>query len=124
MLNALWLSFFLIAGLSALYQLLVQGDTEVFARLVASLFDMAELSVSVMILLFGTLTLWLGFLRIAEAAGLVDWLGRALSPLFARLMPDVPPGHPALGLITLNFAANGLGLDNAATPITPAPALR
>lgn len=117
MLNALWLSFFLIAGLSALYQLLVQGDTEVFARLVASLFDMAELSVSVMILLFGTLTLWLGFLRIAEAAGLVDWLGRALSPLFARLMPDVPPGHPALGLITLNFAANGLGLDNAATPI-------
>src|SRR5690625_6290890 len=70
-----------------------------------------------MILLFGTLTLWLGFLRIAEAAGLVDWLGRALSPLFARLMPDVPPGHPALGLITLNFAANGLGLDNAATPI-------
>src|SRR5690625_4156826 len=70
-----------------------------------------------MILLFGTLTLWLGFLRIAEAAGLVDWLGRALSPLFARLMPDVPPGHPALGLITMNFAANGLGLDNAATPI-------
>lgn len=117
MLNTLWLGFFLIAGLSALYQLLIQGDTEVFTRLVASLFDMAELSVSVMILLFGTLTLWLGFLRIAEAAGLVDWLGRLLAPLFTRLMPGVPAGHPALGLITLNFAANGLGLDNAATPI-------
>src|SRR5699024_57728 len=117
MLNALWLGFFLVAGFSALYQLLVQGDTEVFPRLVASLFDMAELSVSVMILLFGTLTLWLGFLRIAEAAGLVDWLGRVLTPLFVRLMPGVPAGHPALGLITLNFAANGLGLDNAAMPI-------
>jgi spore maturation protein SpmA len=70
-----------------------------------------------MLLLFGTLTLWLGFLRIAEAAGLIDMLGRLLTPLFRRLMPGVPAGHPALGLITLNFAANGLGLDNAATPI-------
>jgi len=71
----------------------------------------------VMVLLFGTLTLWLGFLRIAEAAGIVDRLARLLGPLFRRLMPEVPPGHPALGLITLNFAANALGLDNAATPI-------
>lgn len=117
MLNGLWLAFFLIAALAALYQWIVLGDAEVFARLVASLFDMAELSVSLMILLFGTLTLWLGFLRIAEAAGLIELLGRLLSPLFRRLMPGVPAGHPALGLITLNFAANGLGLDNAATPI-------
>ncbi|NLC10158.1 MAG: spore maturation protein, partial [Gammaproteobacteria bacterium] len=64
-----------------------------------------------------TLTLWLGFLKIAEKAGLVDVLARLLGPLFAKLMPEVPRGHPALGLITLNFAANGLGLDNAATPI-------
>jgi spore maturation protein SpmA len=84
---------------------------------VGALFEMADLSVQVMVLLFGTLTLWLGFLKIAEAAGLVDRLARLLSPLFSRLMPGVPPGHPALGLITLNFAANGLGLDNAATPI-------
>lgn len=117
MLNGLWLAFFLIAAAAALYQWIALGDAEVFARLVASLFDMAELSVSLMILLFGTLTLWLGFLRIAEAAGLVELLGRILTPLFRRLMPGVPAGHPALGLITLNFAANGLGLDNAATPI-------
>jgi spore maturation protein SpmA len=71
----------------------------------------------VMVLLFGTLTLWLGFLQIAEQAGLIGVLARWLGPLFARLMPEVPRGHPAIGLITLNFAANGLGLDNAATPI-------
>jgi len=85
--------------------------------MVTSLFDMAKLSVEVMLLLFGTLALWLGFLRIAEAAGLVDLLARALGPLFARLMPEVPRGHAAIGLITLNFAANMLGMDNAATPI-------
>ncbi len=85
--------------------------------MVESIFAMAKLSVEVMVLLFGTLTLWLGFLRIAEKAGIVEWLARALGPLFLRLMPEVPPGHPAIGLITLNFAANGLGLDNAATPI-------
>lgn len=85
--------------------------------MVESLFAMAKLAVEVMVLLFGTLTLWLGFLRIAEKAGLVERLAVLLGPLFRRLMPEVPPGHPAIGLITLNFAANGLGLDNAATPI-------
>lgn len=117
MLNTLWLAFFVIAALSGLYQWIALDDAEVFSRIVLSLFDMAELSVQLMILLFGTLALWLGFLRIAEAAGLIEMLGRLLGPLFRRLMPGVPAGHPALGLITLNFAANGLGLDNAATPI-------
>ena len=117
MLNRLWLAFFLIATLAALAQWLVGGHAEVFAAMVTSLFDMAKLAVDVMIVLFGTLTLWLGFLRIAERAGLIDLLARALGPLFARLMPDVPRGHPAIGLITLNFAANLLGMDNAATPI-------
>lgn len=93
------------------------GDASVFASMVESLFAMAKLSVDVMILLFGTLTLWLGFLRIAERAGLVGSLARLLSPLFTRLLPGVPAGHPALGLITMNFTANALGLDNAATPI-------
>jgi spore maturation protein SpmA len=116
-LNGLWLGFFLAAALAALSRWLIGGDAAVFAALVESLFAMAKLSVEVMVLLFGTLTLWLGFLHIAEAAGLVAALARMLGPLFRRLMPEVPPGHPALGLITMNFAANALGLDNAATPI-------
>ncbi|MGV6474757.1 nucleoside recognition domain-containing protein [Azotobacter vinelandii] len=117
MLNGLWLGFFLTAALTAFGRWLLDGEPAVFAAMVDSLFAMAKLAVEVMILLFGTLTLWLGFLRIAEQAGLVELLARLLGPLFGRLMPEVPPGHPALGLITLNFAANGLGLDNAATPI-------
>nr|WP_233101696.1 spore maturation protein [Variovorax sp. IB41] len=106
-----------MAAVAALVRWLVGGDPTVFAALVESLFAMARLAVEVMVLLFGTLTLWLGFLRIAEAAGLVGGLARLLGPLFSRLMPGVPAGHPALGLITMNFAANALGLDNAATPI-------
>ena len=117
MLNGLWLGFFVVAAVSALAQWLIGGNAGIFAAMVESIFAMAKLSVDVMILLFGTLTLWLGFLRIAEKAGIVDWLAKVLGPLFRHLMPDVPPGHPALGLITLNVAANGLGLDNAATPI-------
>ena len=117
MLNILWLGFFLVAAVAALAQWLVGGQPQVFAQMVQALFAMARLSVEVMVLLFGTLTLWLGFLRIAEEAGVVQWLAKVLGPLFAKLMPEVPRGHPALGLITLNFAANGLGLDNAATPM-------
>ncbi|MFI8482182.1 nucleoside recognition domain-containing protein [Pseudomonas sp. NPDC078700] len=117
MLNGLWLSFFIVAAVAGLSRWLIGDDPAVFAAMVESLFAMAKLSVEVMIVLFGTLTLWLGMLRIAEKAGLVDALARMLGPLFARLMPEVPRGHPALGLITMNFAANGLGLDNAATPI-------
>ena len=117
MLNLLRLGCFIVAAVSALAQWLLAGQAQVFAAMVESLFTMAKLSVEVMVLLFGTLTMWLGFLRIAEKAGIVDALARWLSPLFARLMPEVPRGHPALGLMTLNFAANALGLDNAATPM-------
>jgi spore maturation protein SpmA len=117
MLNGLWLGFFIVAAISGFARWMIGGDAGVFAAMVESLFAMAKLSVDVMIVLFGTLTLWLGFLRIAEKAGLVEVLARLLSPLFRRLMPGVPAGHPALGLITLNFTANALGLDNAATPI-------
>ncbi|NLZ80126.1 MAG: spore maturation protein [Gammaproteobacteria bacterium] len=116
MLNGLWLSFFIVASVAGVVRWF-GGDPGVWAAMVESLFNMAKLSVDVMLLLFGTLTLWLGFLKIAEKAGLVDLLAKLLGPLFAKLMPEVPRGHPALGLITLNFAANGLGLDNAATPI-------
>src|SRR3546814_13220355 len=110
--DLLWLAFFIVASLSGLYQWVVLHDAEIFSRIVLSLFDMAELSVELMILLFGTLTLWLGFLRIAEGAGLIHWLSRILSPLFRRLMPGVQAGHEAVGLITLNFAANGLGVGS------------
>ncbi|MCL7943787.1 spore maturation protein [Marinobacter sp. ATCH36] len=117
MLNGIWLGFFLVAFAAALWQWLGMGDTEVFSRLVAAMFDMAELSVEIILVLVGTMTLWLGFLAIAEKAGLIQLMARALDPLFRRLMPEVPSGHPAQGHITMNFAANILGLDNAATPI-------
>ena len=117
MLNGIWLSFFIAAFAASLWQWLVGGDSEVFARLVQSLFDMAKVSVDIILVLLGTMTLWLGFLSIAEKAGLIRLLGRGLDPLFSRLMPEVPRGHPAMGLISMNFAANILGLDNAATPI-------
>ncbi|MBR2514175.1 MAG: spore maturation protein [Halomonas sp.] len=117
MLNGIWLSFFIAAFAASVWQWLVGGDSEVFARLVQSLFDMARVSVDIILVLLGTMTLWLGFLSIAEKAGLIRLLGRVLDPLFCRLMPDVPRGHPAMGLISMNFAANILGLDNAATPI-------
>ncbi len=117
MLNGIWLSFFIAAFAASLWQWLVGGDSEVFARLVQSLFDMAKVSVDIILVLLGTMTLWLGFLSIAEKAGLIRLLGRVLGPLFSRLMPEVPRGHPAMGLISMNFAANILGLDNAATPI-------
>lgn len=90
MLNRLWFGFFLVAAVAALSRWLIGGDEGVFAAIVASLFNMADLSVKVMLLLFGTLALWLGFLRIAEEAGLVNRLARLLGPLFARLMPEVP----------------------------------
>ncbi len=117
MLNRLWMGFFGVAFAASLWQWIGLGDGEVFSRLVAALFDMAKLSVEIVLLLVGTLTLWLGFLSIAEKAGLINFLARLIDPLFRRLMPDVPSGHPALGHITMNFAANVLGLDNAATPI-------
>lgn len=117
MLNGIWLSFFLAAFAAALWQWLGAGDSEVFARLVEALFEMARLSVEIVLVLAGTMTLWLGFLAIAEKAGLIRLMAWVLDPLFRRLMPEVPSGHPAMGLISMNFAANILGLDNAATPI-------
>ena len=116
-LNLLWVSFFFIATFSAIWRWFGKGDSAVFTTMVDSLFSMAKLSVEVMVLLFGTLTLWLGFLKIAEHAGLVKKIAEGLSPLFNRLMPEVPKNHPAVGFMTMNFIANGLGLDNAATPI-------
>ncbi|HKK06783.1 MAG TPA: nucleoside recognition domain-containing protein [Gammaproteobacteria bacterium] len=113
----LWLALFLIAAASSLYQWLGLGHAGVFAALIQSSFDMAKLAVTISIGLVGVLALWLGLFRIAELAGLMDILARALTPLFRRLMPQVPAGDPALGSVTMNLAANMLGLDNAATPL-------
>lgn len=117
MLALIWLGFFIAAFLAALYQWLVLGNSAIFAKLIQSTFDMAALSVEIAIGLVGVLCLWLGLFKIAEQAGLTRILSRLLEPLFIRLMPDVPRGHPAHGSITMNIAANMLGLDNAATPM-------
>lgn len=117
MLSLIWLSFFLVAFVSTLYQGLVLGDTHVFAKVVNASFDMAKLGVEIAIGLIGVLCLWLGFFQIAERAGLIQNLARWLSPLFHHLMPGIPKGHPAVGSVTMNLAANVLGLDNAATPM-------
>jgi spore maturation protein SpmA len=117
MLAHIWFGFFAVAFISALYQWLVNGQAAIFTEIMQSTFDMAALSVEVAIGLIGVLCLWLGFFRIAERSGLIRVLARILEPLFVRLMPEVPRGHAAHGSITMNVAANMLGLDNAATPM-------
>jgi spore maturation protein SpmA len=117
MLHRIWLSFFVIGFLSSLYQWLALGDAEVFQRIIKASFDMASLSVELAIGLIGILCFWLGIAALGDASGLVAKLGRALSPLFTRLMPEVPKGHPAIASMTMNLSANVLGLDNAATPL-------
>lgn len=117
MLNIIWLSFFFIAALAALVQWLVLGNQDIFTQLIQSLFDMSRLTVEIAIGLIGALCLWLGIFRIAEHNGWIARLSRWLTPLFSRLMPEVPRDHPAIGSITMNLSANALGLDNAATPL-------
>jgi spore maturation protein SpmA/spore maturation protein SpmB len=113
----IWFFFFLIAFVAGLYQWLVLGNGEIFSDLIGATFDMSRLSVEIALGLVGVLCLWLGFFKVAERAGVVAVLARLLGPLFERLMPEVPKGHPAVGSITMNLGANVLGLDNAATPI-------
>lgn len=117
MLAHIWFFFFLIAFLCGLYQWLVVGNGEIFSALISATFDMSKLSVEIALGLVGVLCLWLGFFKVAEKAGVVAVLAKWLAPLFQRLMPEVPRGHPAVGSVTMNLGANMLGLDNAATPI-------
>lgn len=114
--NLVWALFFLVGCATALVRWL-GGDTEIFQQLVNASFDMAKLSVDIAIGLVGLLALWSGLFAIAEKTGVISWLGQGLAPLFRRLMPEVPAGHEAQGAITMNLAANMLGLDNAATPL-------
>lgn len=117
MLNKIWLSFFIIAFLSAMFQWLFNDQPAIFESLVKAIFDMSKVTVDIAIGLIGILSFWLGMMKVAEKAGLVDKLARFISPLFCKLMPDVPKNHPAFGSMTMNLSANFLGLDNAATPL-------
>lgn len=117
MLNYIWLGFFAVAFLSCIYQALVRDNGAIFTQVIQATFDMAALSVEISLGLIGVLCLWLGFFTIAERAGFVDLLAKIFRPLFKHLMPEVPGNHPAIGSITMNMAANMLGLDNAATPL-------
>jgi len=113
----IWFGFFAAAALAALYQWLILDQGSIFSLLIQSTFDMASLSVEISIGLIGVLCLWLGLFKIAENAGLIRILSRGLEPLFLKLMPAIPKGHAAHGSMTMNIAANMLGLDNAATPM-------
>jgi spore maturation protein SpmA len=116
-LNKIWAGFILIAILSGAIQTLWLGDSLIFGQMVKALFDAAKSGFEISLSLTGMMTLWLGLLKIGEAAGLIRGLSRVLSPLFYRIFPEIPKGHPALGNMTMNIAANMLGLDNAATPL-------
>ena len=116
-LNIIWITFFLAAFCTALIKLVFFGDQQVFGLLMEALFSQAKAAFEISLGLTGVLSLWLGIMRIGERSGFIQLLTQFLTPLFSKLMPDVPKGHPALGAIVMNISANMLGLDNAATPL-------
>lgn len=116
MLSYLWVGFIVIAYLAAVFAWF-GGDGEAFSKVMQAAFDMADTAAELALGLIGLLAFWLGLFRVAEHAGLIEKLGKTFEPLFRRLMPEVPKNHPAQGAVTLNLAANALGLDNAATPL-------
>lgn len=116
-LNYIWIAFFLIAFVIAFVRLVFFGETEVFPAIMNSTFDSSKSAFEISLGLTGMLALWLGIMKIGEHGGVVNALARLLSPIFTKLFPDIPKGHPATGSIFMNIAANMLGLDNAATPL-------
>ncbi|SIT75591.1 nucleoside recognition domain-containing protein [Pontibacter indicus] len=116
-LNYLWAAFFLIAFAIALFQLIVFRDVEIFQKLVASTFDNAKLGFEISLGLTGVMTLWLGLMKVGEQGGIIAIFSRLVGPFFNRLFPEIPKNHPVFGSILMNFSANMLGLDNAATPL-------
>ncbi|MFA6873800.1 MAG: nucleoside recognition domain-containing protein, partial [Bacteroidaceae bacterium] len=116
-LNYIWVGFFLVALGVALIRLVFMGDTEVFTTIINSTFASSKTAFEISLGLTGVLSLWLGLMKIGENSGLIQTLSRWLSPVFSKLFPDIPKGHPATGAIFMNIAANMLGLDNAATPM-------
>ena len=116
-LNYIWIALFAIGVLVGLFKLVFMGDVEALPAMMDSTFEMSNMAFEMTIGLTGTLTLWMGILKIGEDSGLVERLARFLSPVLTKLFPEIPKGHPALGSIFMNFSANMLGLDNAATPV-------
>lgn len=116
-LNYIWIAFFLIAFVIATVRLVFMGDTEVFPAIMNSTFDTSKTAFEISLGLTGVLSLWLGIMKIGEKGGVINVVARVLSPVFTRLFPDIPKGHPVTGSIFMNVAANMLGLDNAATPL-------
>ncbi len=116
-LNYIWVAFFMIAFVIAIVRLVFMGDYEVFPAIMSSTFDTARTAFEISLGLTGVLTLWMGIMKVGEKGGVVNALARMLAPLFKRLFPEVPAGHPVVGSIFMNISANMLGLDNAATPL-------
>ncbi len=116
-LNYIWIAFFLVAFVIATVKLIFMGDVSVFPAMMDSTFSSSKTAFEISLGLTGVLSLWLGIMKIGEKGGVVNVLARFLSPVFAKLFPDIPKGHPVTGSIFMNIAANMLGLDNAATPL-------
>ncbi len=116
-LNYIWIAFFVIAFVLALFKLIFLGDTSVFPEMMASTFEMAKTGFEISLGLTGVMTLWLGLMRVGEKGGIVAYMAKAVGPLFRKLFPEIPKDHPVTGSIMMNLAANMLGLDNAATPL-------
>lgn len=116
-LNYIWIAFFVIAFVIALVKLIFMGDFEVFPEMMGSTFESSKAAFKISLGLTGVLSLWLGIMKVGEKGGMVNALARLLSPVFCKLFPDIPKGHPVTGSIFMNIAANMLGLDNAATPL-------
>ena len=116
-LNYIWVAFFVIAFIVALGKLFFLGDTEIFTEIINSTFDSSKTAFEISLGLTGILSLWLGIMKIGENSGLINALSRFLSPVFCKLFPEIPKGHPVMGSIFMNLSANMLGLDNAATPM-------
>lgn len=116
-LNYVWISFFLIAFIVALVKLIFLGDLEIFQRIISGTFDSAKVGAEISLGLVGLMTFWLGIMKVGEKGGMIAIFAKIVGPFFHKLFPEVPKNHPALGSILMNFSANMLGLDNAATPL-------
>ena len=116
-LNYIWIGFFVLTFVFALSETIFNGNFDVWSQIMSSSFDSAKTAFELSLGLTGVLSLWMGIMKIGEKGGVIPFFGKMVSPLFSRLFPGIPKGHPAMGSIFMNISANMLGLDNAATPL-------